>query len=74
MKITKGPQPGPQRCLITGVPGVGKSTFAAGAPDALFLQLERGVDHLDVHKTELLKEWSDVEAALTYLIQEQVPS
>ena len=73
MKITKGPQPSPQRCLITGVPGVGKSTFAAGAPDALFLQLERGVDHLDVAKTELMKEWSDVEAGLTYLIQEQVP-
>ena len=66
MKITTGPQPGPQRCLITGVPGVGKSTFAAGAPDALFLQLERGVDHLDVAKTELMKEWSDVEAGLTY--------
>ena len=73
MKITTGPQAGPQRCLITGMPGVGKSTFAAAAPDALFLQLERGVDHLDVAKSELLQEWSDVEAALSYLIKEQVP-
>ena len=73
MKITTGPQVGPQRCLITGMPGVGKSTFAASAPDALFLQLERGVDHLDVAKSELMHEWSDVEAALSYLIKEQVP-
>jgi len=73
MKITTGPQPSPQRCLITGMPGVGKSTFAAAAPDALFLQLERGVDHLDVAKSELMVDWANVESALTYLIKEQVP-
>ena len=73
MKITTGPQPGPQRCLITGVPGVGKSTFAAGAPDALFLQLERGVDHLDVAKTELLNDWEAVVEALTFICNENLP-
>lgn len=36
----------PIRCLIYGVPGVGKSTFGASAPKPLFITPEGGVDEI----------------------------
>jgi hypothetical protein len=36
------------RLLVYGADGVGKSSFAAGAPSPLFLDFDRRTDHLDV--------------------------
>lgn len=38
----------PPRMLVYGIPGVGKSTFGAGAPDPVFVPTEAGVENLDV--------------------------
>lgn len=38
----------PPLMCIFGVPGIGKSTFAAGAPNPIFVTTENGVDNLDV--------------------------
>lgn len=46
--ITKGRQEKPLRIGITGPPGVGKSTFALGAPRPLFIDADRRTEHLDV--------------------------
>ena len=67
MEIVKGIEVKPQIIMLSGVPGVGKSTFAANAPDAIFIQLEEGVSHLDVHKTKLLSSWTEFKDALRWL-------
>jgi hypothetical protein len=46
--IVKGKVKKPFRLMIYGQPGVGKSSFAAGAPNPLFIDAERRTDHLDV--------------------------
>jgi hypothetical protein len=38
--------------MLHGAPGVGKSTFAAGAPGALFIDPEKRTDHLDVDRLQ----------------------
>jgi hypothetical protein len=48
--IIKGIQPEPFRLLLHGVEGIGKSTFAAKAPDPVFIQTEDGLSRLDVAK------------------------
>ncbi len=50
----------PPRVLLMGVPGVGKSTFAAGAPAPIFIQVEDGADVLGVPRFPLAKTLNDV--------------
>jgi len=45
--ITTGKQKTPRRILIYGVQGIGKSTFAAGAPKPIFLPTEDGLADID---------------------------
>ena len=42
LNIKKGRQKTPRRTLVYGTPGVGKSTFAAGAVNPLFIPVEDG--------------------------------
>lgn len=63
MNITKGKQRQAVRAVIYGVEGIGKSTFAAGLPNPLFLDLEKGTAHLDVSRAEI-ETWQELEAAL----------
>ena len=57
----------PPRLLIYGEAGVGKSSFAAAAPKPLFLDLEGGIDGLDVPRIgisaydELMEYYSNIE-------------
>lgn len=46
--VRKGLRPAPDRILLVGTEGIGKSTFAADAPAPIFLAAEDGVRHLDV--------------------------
>ncbi len=46
--IHKGRKPTPDRILLYGVEGVGKSTWAAATPRPIFISTEDGVAHLDV--------------------------
>src|SRR5271166_5540653 len=46
--ITWGIQPKPIFCLIHGPDGVGKTTWASGAPKPIFLGLESGTSQLNV--------------------------
>jgi hypothetical protein len=48
--IIKGKRMRPIFCYIYGPEGVGKSTFASGAPSPHFLPTERGLDQLDVSR------------------------
>ena len=46
-QIHKGPKHMPPRILIYGTEGIGKSTIAAQAPDAVFLPTEDGLGQID---------------------------
>lgn len=43
----------PARTLIHGEPGIGKSTFAASAPDVVFLCVEQGTNNLPVARARV---------------------
>lgn len=49
-KIKTGPTARPQKTVIYGAEGIGKSTLAAGFPNPLFLDLEDGTAHLSVRR------------------------
>jgi hypothetical protein len=72
-RITTGPIDRPPRLLIYGEAGVGKSTFAAGFPDALFLDAERRTEHLDVSRIEVTS-WDDVLGTMREVVKgDQLP-
>lgn len=48
MGIISGKRPGPRRTLLYAEHGVGKSSWAAGSPNPLFLDVEQGTNDLDV--------------------------
>lgn len=62
--ISRGQRIGPPRLIIYGPHGVGKNTFAAGAPNPIFIPVEEGQGALDVASFPLLKTYAEVEAAI----------
>lgn len=54
MQVIKGRQKRPFRSIIYGPPGAGKTSLAATADNALFINLEDALHHLDVHSTPLI--------------------
>lgn len=58
-KIEKGKKNNIPRIMIVGEPGIGKSTFASKAPDALFLDVEQRTGHLDIRRLTP-KSWTEV--------------
>lgn len=67
-KIVRGRVSQPPRILIYGPPGVGKSSFAAGAPDPLFLDCERRTAHLDVARLQP-EDWTEFVAMLAECVK-----
>jgi len=68
--ITSGPQPNPPMVVIVGTPGVGKSTFASQAPNAVFIKTEDGLGSLDVKSFPLAKSWEEVDEQMGVLVTE----
>jgi hypothetical protein len=62
--VRRGRISAPLRVLCYGAEGVGKSTFAAGAPRPLWLGAEGGTGHLDVDRLPEPKAWADVLSSL----------
>jgi hypothetical protein len=64
------------KVAIYGVGGIGKTTFAAGAPNPIFLFTEEGQGRLDVARFEprpkdpVLKTWTEIIDCLTSLYSE----
>jgi len=67
VKITRGKKIVPRRVLLYGTHGIGKSSWAAQAPDVVFLNLEDGLNDIDVAKTDHLIRLEQVMEALTFL-------
>lgn len=54
----------PQRIVLYGAGGIGKSTLAALAPQPVFLDVEGGTNALDVPRVDGLETFADVRACL----------
>jgi len=60
----------PLRILGHGTAGVGKSTFASGAPSPIFLGADEGTSELDIARLPEPKTWDEVIASLRALGRE----
>ncbi len=71
--IEDGVQTRPSKSVLYGVPGVGKTTFAASAPSPIFLPTEDGIGRLPAARFPLLTSYLQVTEALRLLYVEDVP-
>lgn len=55
--ITRGKQSGPQKVVLYGVEGIGKSTWAAQFPNPVFIDTESGTRNLDVARAPIPTSW-----------------
>jgi AAA domain len=69
--VSRGRVQAPLRVLAMGVPGVGKSTFAAGAPAPIFLGAEDGTNSLDVSRFPTPTTWTEVLEGVRTLTSEK---
>jgi hypothetical protein len=68
--VRRGVRPAPDRILLVGTEGVGKSTFAADATSPIFLAAEDGIRHLDVASFPQPQTFADVLEAVRVLATE----
>ena len=58
LRINRGPVAKPQKVVVYGPEGIGKTTFAAQFPDPLFVDTEGGTETYDVARTDAPQSWS----------------
>lgn len=68
MKITKGKIEGPQKVVIYGPEGIGKTTLASMFPNPVFIDTEGSTKHLDVSRTPAPNNWGELFAQVQYFI------
>ena len=68
MNITKGKIRSAVKMLVYGPEGVGKTTFAAQAPGAVFIDTEGSTRHMDVARFDTPAELGDVLNDLNYVL------
>ena len=73
MQIIKGKQPGPPKILLYGTEGIGKSTFGAQTPNAVFIQTEDGLGEIDCERFPLARSYADVYNYIGELYTEEHP-
>ena len=66
-QITTGRSPAPRRLMLYGTHGVGKSTFAACAPQPVFIQTEDGLGEIECDKFPLTTTFDQAMQALSEL-------
>lgn len=70
--IVRGRTHEPDRILVYGVEGIGKSCLGARAPEPVFIAAEAGVHHLDVPRFPQPESFDDVLACLRTLYAEDL--
>lgn len=69
INITTGKKARPQKVVIHGMEGVGKTTLASQFPAPLFGDCERGSDHIDLSRVEI-NNMQDFRETCVFLIRE----
>lgn len=69
-RIHRGKRNMPPRLLVYGTEGIGKSTFAAAAPNPIFIQTEDGLDQIDCASFPLATTYAEVDSAMQSLLTE----
>jgi len=67
LPLRRGPIVRPQKAVLYGPEGVGKTTLASQLPDPVFLDTEGGTHHLDVVRFPDARTWEDVTVAAAQL-------
>jgi hypothetical protein len=57
----------PQKLVVYGPEGVGKSTLASQMPDAVFIDTEGGTHHLDISRIDTRPNWEGITGAISQL-------
>ena len=60
LNITSGRIARPQKLVIYGSEGIGKTSLAAQCPDPLFIDTEGGSSHLDVRRLPKPENWDQL--------------
>ena len=60
LNISKGKIARPQKVVIYGAEGIGKSSLAACFPDPLFIDTEGGTAHMDVRRIDKPQSWEEI--------------
>lgn len=67
MNINRGVIKKPQKIVIYGPEGIGKSTFAAQAPGVLFIDTEDSTTHMDVARFDKPTSWTMLRQQVAYI-------
>ena len=65
LNITSGRVARPQKLVLYGVEGIGKTSLAAQTPEPLFIDTEGGTSHLDVRRLQKPASWEDLISLIT---------
>lgn len=60
LNITRGKIPRPQKVVIYGPEGIGKTTLAAAFPDPVFIDTEGSTYHMDVRRVDKPGSWTEL--------------
>lgn len=69
--VRRGKIETPDRVLLYGPEGIGKSTFGSGSPAPIFLGAEEGTAHLDIARFPRPENFEDVRDAIRTLVNEK---
>lgn len=72
LNITSGKKENPLKIIVYGVESVGKTTFAANAPDALIIDLEQGSTNIDANRIEGINDYDELIGTLREIYKEGV--
>ncbi|MBP3720269.1 MAG: ATP-binding protein [Clostridia bacterium] len=64
LNITSGRVARPQKLVLYGVEGIGKTSLAAQTPEPLFIDTEGGTAHLDVRRLQKPETWEELLALI----------
>jgi|TARA_X000001388_G_scaffold74281_1_gene67018 hypothetical protein len=70
-EVQTGMNPGPVKMNVGGTDGIGKTTFAAGAPKPIFIKTEEGTRYVNTSSFPLCESFEDIMHRLKQLVQEE---